>query len=215
MSAAADAPGEGAGQPPLAAGEVEELVRRLSRRWSLPAPAVEWAAGHSRGEMSGDGSRLLLGTGLLADPESARFTVAHELGHLALGHVGARRRVAARILLRRLAPVAAVAALWLLLPAPALAVLPVAAFPLLAPWLRRGEEAAADAWAAAAGFPLTPGLAARYRAAEGGDPAGWSATHPSWRARCAGPRRRGPVLLLAAAACLPVAVRAAQHLLGP
>jgi Zn-dependent protease with chaperone function len=182
--------------------QAEDLVHLIAARAGLAAsPHIEWVAGVSgRVRLTRKGIRLFLGREILADEEDARFTIAHELGHIARGHVD--RRTVLRTF-ACLAGAAGVVFLSLITTgriiwgahdfgmagfAPLLIVL------IHRPLIRRivqPRELEADDFATQQQCPLTTRLAERYQERDGKEQAKGPArlyrwaypTHPSWATR--------------------------------
>lgn len=183
----------------VAQSQAERLVGLISEREGLEQPEVEWvdgSGGRVRRTRAG-GVRLVLGRGILDDVEDARFTIAHELGHVARGHVERRTTYwtfgllagsAGAVLLALAAAGMAwrgVDGLGLLGFAPVMIV--IAHRPLVR-HLVQPRELEADDFAAEQQCPLSGRLAGRYQAARTSDDRllNWAyPTHPPWSVRAA------------------------------
>jgi Zn-dependent protease with chaperone function len=177
--------------------QAEDLVHLIAARAGLAeSPQLEWVAGISgRVRLTRKGIRLSLGREILADEEDARFTIAHELGHIVRGHCDRRT---ARRTFAWLAGTAG--AVFLSLIAAGLTLrgvrgLALVGFgPLLVilihrPLIRRivqPQELEADDFAAQQQCPLTVRLAERYQESDRKEARllSWAyPTHPSWATR--------------------------------
>ena len=183
----------------VAQSQAERLVRLISAREGLEQPRVEWVDG-SGGRVHrtrAGGLRLVLGRGILDDVEDARFTIAHELGHVARGHVERRTTywtfgllagsAGAVLLVLAVTGVTmrGVDGLALLGFAPMTIV--IAHRPLVR-YLVQPRELEADDFAAKQQCQLSGRLAERYQAARTRDDRllNWVyPTHPSWSTRAA------------------------------
>lgn len=184
---------------PVTQGQAEDLVRRIAARAGLAEPPhVEWVAGHSgRVRPTKTGIRLVLGREILADEEDARFTIAHELGHVVRGHLD---RCTVRRTWAWLAGTAGAVLLsmtiagltmWGVDGVALAGVAPLAIVLIHRPLIRhivQPQELEADDFAAQQQCPLSARLAERYHE---GIPKeawwlGWAyPTHPSWSTRAA------------------------------
>ena len=154
--------------------DIEQLVDQLARQAGRPTPTIRWVPGKV-GQASRRRGRdvLTLGRGILDDDEDARFTAAHEMGHVLLGHTEARNGIRTAVVYVGSAAVlmalGAAAGRWWL------GIDPLSSIMMFMPlWLliqpgilrrlKQPQERDADAYAASHGAPLTPALAARYAA---------------------------------------------------
>jgi hypothetical protein len=183
--------------------EVEAHLASLARADSVHVDRVEWLPGKHSGSASRCGGMVVirLGEGILDDVEDARWAVAHEMGHVVLGHIASSRR-------RRAALVCAGAGGFL----PALGAIggvllagdvgaSVGVLAGMGVWLLavalfgrrviRPQEIRADAYAAARGCPVTSHVAELYLARRA-QRQWWDrgverfrGTHPPWPARAA------------------------------
>ena len=154
--------------------DIEQLVDQLARQAGRPSPAVRWIPGKGGQANRRRGQDVLtLGRGILDDTEDARFTAAHEMGHVLLGHTQARNAIRTAVVYIGSAALAmalgAAASRWWL------GIDPLSGVMMLMPlWLliqpgilrrlKQPQEREADTYAAAHGAPLTLALAARYTA---------------------------------------------------
>lgn len=149
--------------------DIEELVRVEAARAGVRAPTIRWTRGKS-GSTGPGGRTIYLPTRSLADAERIRFTAMHELGHVVLGHQARRAAVPRNLgfLASLVLPgVLAFIAAGVSVGNPAGAVLMffggvligVTAAHFAAQLLLHPAEYEADAWAAARGGPMTPGIA--------------------------------------------------------
>ncbi|MDE9366883.1 M48 family metalloprotease [Luteipulveratus sp. YIM 133132] len=140
--------------------DAEAYVGELAAAAGLPAVAVTWVDGDDGAAYTRDGRHeIVLGRDTLRHPGRLRFTVAHEIGHLALGHTDTAlaRRGAVAYAAEALALTAGLLLVAVALPVLALAV-PVALLGHLHAMLRTRlwpRELAADRYAADAGAPIT------------------------------------------------------------
>ena len=177
--------------------EVEGFLHMLSEREGRSTPAVTWVDGGGSQVRPGRRNHLELDRRILSDRADARFTAAHEFGHIVLGHTSARRLAALIALYVGTLVAVMVVATWLLYaPTGAFWLLPVgfvvggvAWLPIqrqLSLRLKQPMEHAADLFAARVGGPLTKDLVARYEAERTGTGRLLSYVfplHPSWAER--------------------------------
>lgn len=182
----------------LTEADAEALLQRLSDQEGQPAPDVTWVD-HGGSHASVRPARhLVLDRRILADADDTRFTVAHEFGHIVLGHTSSRRSgsliglyvgtLIAAMALATWLVVAVVGSTWVTI-APVVGWL--AWLPLqrqLSLRLKQPMEHAADLYAARSGLPLTTSLVQRYEAerTRGGRILSYLfPLHPSWAERAA------------------------------
>ncbi len=168
-----------------APADAERWATRLAASHGVELAGITWAAGAGgAARMTDAGAELTLAPEILVDVATMRFHVAHEVGHVVLGHARGRRQQ-----LRAAAPYLAVggavelaaiigAAFWRW----SIVMLPIAFVLTLAVLARRvvlPQERAADAFAAANRAPAwlaSPPAKARLMAR-------LIKTHPTWAER--------------------------------
>jgi Zn-dependent protease with chaperone function len=177
--------------------EVEAFLAELAHREGRQPPVVRWVEDSFTGQAGRRHGRdmIMLGRRILADPEDARFTAAHEMGHVALGHTSGRR--AGRVLVVYVGAALAVLAGTTVVVLLGMHAFPVAALGLVT-WvvlqavllkrLKQPQESAADVYATSHGAPLTRRPALQYaarRTAAARLLALVFPIHPSWLERAA------------------------------
>ncbi len=179
--------------------EVEAFLMQLSELEGRPAPIVTWVDQGGSQVRPGRRNHLELDRRILIDRNDARFTAAHEFGHIALGHTSAGRvgRIAgmyvgtlvAAMVITTWVVIALTGAEWMIPIAFVLGAL--AWLPLqrqLSLRIKQPMERAADLFAARAGAPLTADLVQRYETERTTTSRALSYVfplHPSWADRAA------------------------------
>lgn len=185
---------------PVSEAEVEALIVGLSAAAGQPAPTVSWIdkGGSHASVRPGRRNLIVLNRRILNDRDDARFTAAHELGHLVLGHNTGRRngRLAGIYVGTLIIAIGlATAAMLVTIGSTWVSLAPVLGWLLWLPLqrqlsvrLKQPAEVAADLYAARAGAPLTTTLVERYEAEETTADrvaAYLFPLHPSWSDRAA------------------------------
>lgn len=167
--------------------DAERWAHQLAAGHDVELVGITWTAGTGdAARATGAGAQLVLAHEILVDDATMRFHVAHEIGHVVLGHARGRREqlcAAAPYLMAgaavELAAIVA-AAFWRW----SIALLPVTFLIVLAALARRVVlplERQADAFAAANGAPA---WLARPPAERKGVAGRLIKTHPTWAERC-------------------------------
>lgn len=174
--------------------DAEAWARQLAMDHHVDLEEISWVAGEGGWvRLTDAGPRLTLARSILVDRPTMRFHVAHEVGHLALGHASdGRARVRAAVpylvlgvLLELVAMVVASWWRWCIVAIPLvfLALLAVMGRRLVLP-----RERQADQFAATVGAPA-------WAAQPPPERRQWGSrlikTHPTWSERISGPS--GPV----------------------
>lgn len=178
--------------------ELDRFVRRLGADHDVAIAGVEWVPGCGGAVEGGSGGwRVQLGADMLGDTATARFVAAHEVGHLALGHVGRKTlpvlaAVLTGLMVACLAAGSVLGCLWAGTPGASVGLGGAGWVGLLLirqVWVvwSRHTELAADQFAHANGCPLTPAVARRLRRAEPSVALvdRLFPSHPSWARRLA------------------------------
>ena len=77
----------------LSQHDAEQWAIALAARHAVHLEPIHWVPGATASiQRSPRGGQLSIGTDLLLDEGTAQFHIAHEIGHLALGHVRTRRQ---------------------------------------------------------------------------------------------------------------------------
>ncbi|PWJ23297.1 peptidase M48-like protein [Branchiibius hedensis] len=166
--------------------DAERWATQLATAHQVELASITWAAGAGGiARMTDTGAQLVLAHEILVDDATMRFHVAHEIGHVVLGHARSRRqqlRSAAPYLVAggavELATIVS-AAFWRW----SIALLPIVFVATLAVIARRvvlPRERQADSFAAANGAPA---WLARPPATGRGPLAKLIKTHPTWAER--------------------------------
>lgn len=162
-------------EPPVASLTHETAAQwagQLLSRYSLRLEGIKWIPGYGgSAAVSDDGVILTLGEQVLQDAATMRFHVAHEVGHVVLGHAtGLRRRrlrltvISVAVTLVLEGGVMAAAVLWswpiVLVPVVLLAAMGALSRCAVLPLERAADEFAAahGAPASSASIPPTPWL---------------------------------------------------------
>ena len=170
----------------LLEADAERLARQLAGSHGVDLASIRWVAGTGGvARMTDTGAELVLAREILVDDATMRFHVAHEIGHVVLGHARGRRQqlrsAAPYLVTSGAAELVAIvgAAFWrwsiVLLPVVFVATLTVIARRVVLP-----RERLADEFAAANGAPA---WLARPPAASRGLLARLIKTHPTWAER--------------------------------